>query len=689
MYAIDTETHLIGEDGVHPRIVCLTACDTDGGFGLLPNTDDIAGFVEMLMDSNQRLVGHNLAFDMAVLGINYPHLLPKIFEHYEKGLCTCTRIREKLLNLSSHGRLEYRDMPDGSSIPIKYSLSELEKKYLGEDRSHLKKGDDIWRLRYSELDGVELKDWPEDAVSYALDDAMNTMLVWQAQEVRCSEKGLSMETQELHSHADFCLHLMTEIGFKIDGAAREKLLYETEQAIKEPERILAEAGVFRPAQPEMPYKNGAKDRDGNPKMKKAQPGKMETKRLQEQVAALCAYLEIQVPQTEKGRISVSKSTMAELLPKARGTKWEAMLQAFHDRQAISKLLTTEIPRIMGRVVRGNFDPLKETGRTSSFASSLYPSANVQNVDPRIRPCYIAREGYVLCSVDYSSLELVSLAQTCLRLFGHSKMAELINGGMDLHAYLGTSMAFAFDTDFRENTTELEREQRYQYFLALEDTEPEFYGHYRTFAKPTGLGFPGGLGAETFVTYARATYGVDLVEIAGNHESAIELAKQLKELWLATYPEMRQYFQYINDHCQDPWNEDCYVYRTPMGMVRRGASYCAASNGLGMQSPSAEGAKLAINQVTRACWDGTMDDTLYGSRPLAFIHDELIVEVPEENAHACAASIQEHMESAMQRAFPDMRIGTEAALMYRWDKRAKPVYNEEGVLIPWQPQRSAV
>ena len=94
------------------------------------------------------------------------------------------------------------------------------------------------------------------------------------------------------------------------------------------------------------------------------------------------------------------------------------------RQKLAKLQSTYLPQLtyrneddprLGQLaarVHFEFDVVKETGRTSSFASRLYPSANGQNMDPRIRPCYRAEDGNIILSWDYSSLELVSLAQTC-------------------------------------------------------------------------------------------------------------------------------------------------------------------------------------------------------------------------------------------------------------------------------------
>ena len=126
--------------------------------------------------------------------------------------------------------------------------------------------------------------------------------------------------------------------------------------------------------------------------------------------------------------------------------------------------------------------------------------------------------------------------------------------------------------------------------------------------------PGGLGTETAVTLAKAVYGV---------ETDVQTMERLKEVWFATYPEMRRYFQYVNEQCEDPTRPETYMYTTPGGMVRRGASYCACCNGMAMQSPAAEGAKLAVFNVVKESRIGALN----GAVPWAFIHDELLIDVP--------------------------------------------------------------
>jgi hypothetical protein len=430
-----------------------------------------------------------------------------------------------------------------------------------------------------------------------------------------------------------------------------------------------------------------------------------------------------------------------------------ILMLYSERKKIEKIVTSYLPslywaegyeqcprilgghktRISGKTPaeRAHFpyQPLKETGRTSSRTATkgrgdsqilLYPSMNGQQVDPRIRPCFVADgflacgtetpdldtyKGNVLYSIDYSAMELGTWAQECINIFGYSVMAEKINAGEDPHAFLGAQIAATCDREFSSFTDGVDRDKVFKVLCQLKGvkdpcTSPQymemkpgaswgdFYDHYRTFAKPTGLGYPGGLGPDTFRAYARGTFGI-VVDL--------EMAQVLREVWKSTYDEAGPYLEYINKQCQDPYapptyTEDddgkvreraWYCYTSPLGMHRARAPYTAVANGLGLQTPGAEGALRGVWRAVEACTTGSLAGKMY---PCGFIHDEQIGEVvwkgPETTEWVRA--YQKIMEDAMMATTPDVVSRTEAALMFRWNKKAKPVL-VDGVLVPWVPE----
>lgn len=723
LVGFDFETHLFGPENLAPPPVCLsTALSIDGEID--PDCLEVAtkadGDLEkacrdlLTLPEGVIAVGANSAYDLAVLGhhLNGGKLAsggvwPEIFAAVAQGRITDVQVREKLLNLAQHGGLNFITAPDGSTISIDYKLATLARDYLGVDMTAEKTQDDAWRTFYVELENDTLEEWPEEAITYAINDAIYPTQIWRLQEERRAEiehdLGVDpLATEAFRNMVRLCLYLMSAHGVVIDPREHALIQKELEAALA-PENLdlLVEHGILIPGTPPQPHSLGHKDHvegckrrgcDCPPKMTKGTRDKIRQAALGDFILDLAKQRpkEVEVRYTDTGKVSTNKEFMED------HRHLSPVLEQYYQRQAVMKLVSTDMPRMEwpkgsgtpAKVLHASFDFLKETGRTSSFASKGYPSWNCQNPHPRVRAAVVARKGYVLYSIDYSGMELGTLAQKCYSLFGQSVLRDVINRGWDAHAYLGAYLAFFLDDDFNAAVEEAcghdpTGDQLYQAFKGCEASEEEatrkFYKHYRTFAKPTGLGYPGGLGPETFVAYAHATYGI---------ECTVELATELREVWHRAFPEMRLYLDWIQESCQDPSHPDKFAYLTPLGMFRAGASYCAAANGAGLQSPSAEGALLALCRVVEATFadvGSVLYDDEHGPRhrPQLFIHDELIGEAREDCAHEVAHEVARIMVESMSVITPDVKPAAEPVLMHRWDKSAKAVY-KSGRLVPWEP-----
>lgn len=388
------------------------------------------------------------------------------------------------------------------------------------------------------------------------------------------------------------------------------------------------------------------------------------------------------------------------------------------------------------IVHSGFRVLKRTGRSSSAAIKkgkgakevyLCPSMNGQQVDPRIRQCVVPRKGYKLFSVDLAAMELGTLAQECISVFGFSVLGDLINAGEDVHAYLATAIARKLDSHFKKLAFDLDEMSAYQLFKKFKKDKSlcespdfaevwetlrregsplwenigheglplwkDFYKYYRTFAKPTGLGYPGGLGPRTFTAYAKATYGISVT---------LGIATELRKIWRDTFPEMKLYLELISKHSADPvhmpeMSEDkdgkaykrrFYAYDTPMGLHRAKCDFCACANGRGLQSPSAEGALLGLQEIQRAitCGDPGILADVDGEamvRPTIFIHDEIFGEIKDDELLTeRIEAMQQIMKDCMELITPDVRANTEPAIMNRWSKGAFE-YRVDGKLRPYE------
>jgi DNA polymerase I-like protein with 3'-5' exonuclease and polymerase domains len=119
-----------------------------------------------------------------------------------------------------------------------------------------------------------------------------------------------------------------------------------------------------------------------------------------------------------------------------------------------------------------------------------------------------------------------------------------------------------------------------------------------------------------------------------------------------------------------------------GRVRGRTRYTAACNTF-FQGLAADGAKAACYALARACY--LRGGALYGSRSVAFIHDEVLMEHPEDEASERAKIQAKIMCEEMQALVPDVKITAAPALMRCWYKDAEAVYNSRNELVCWEPE----
>ena len=150
---------------------------------------------------------------------------------------------------------------------------------------------------------------------------------------------------------------------------------------------------------------------------------------------------------------------------------------------------------------------------------------------------------------------------------------------------------------------------------------------------------------------------------------------------------------------------CTVVHPVSGRVYDGVRFTSACNAY-FQGMVADAATQACYLVQAAChgagpppgmglhrnggnWPGWVE-ALRGCHPVLFIHDEIILEAPIATAHLAAAALAAIMELAFRPFVPALEsvVEAEPVLMRRWYKGAKPVHNDAGQLVPWEPKAVA-
>ena len=303
----------------------------------------------------------------------------------------------------------------------------------------------------------------------------------------------------------------------------------------------------------------------------------------------------------------------------------------------------------------------ESYETEGVLSHNCSEPNLQNLPSGrkvggTRECFVPRDGFVYVSVDYDTLELRALAQVCLTLFGRSEMAASINADRDLHSQVGATMLGMTYEDVEKG----------------KKTKGSPAKTARDAAKVFNFGAPGGLGAASLVDYARAGYGVAIDE---------RQAREMKAQWLRAWPEMVTYFEWVN---QAVGLGEAVLRHPITGFVRGDVGYTDGCNHL-FQHLAAQGAKRALYRAAREAY-AEPDSPFFGSRPVVFVHDEIIAEVPEARSAPASTRLAQIMCEEMAQLIPDVKITASPTLMRYWTKDAVETYDNNGTLVPWEKTR---
>ncbi len=471
---------------------------------------------------------------------------------------------------------------------------------------HLEKID-TWRLRYSELEDIPLSQWPQEAIDYAQKDADVTSNVWEAQEKRKERMDYSIPTEAADVRAAFALGLMSSWGIETDQKYTIKRWNEEVSKLTELATKLSTTGLVNVSAPQLDIFSSAY---------LALP---KTKKNLDKIRALVKKTSNgYAKKTEKGNIK----TDAKAIENCNHPDLKLLLEFSRIEKGVSTFLSKVIN---APIVHANFHAV---GGTSNRTSCSGP--NLQQIPraPGFRECFVPRAGHLFLACDFDSQEMRTLGQAALDLCGHSKLARMYQRDrmFDPHNDFAKKL-------FHTNTPT--KEQRQQ-------------------TKVANFGFPGGLKARSFVAYAQ-NWGVETTEQEG---------QRLLDMWFEQWPEMTDYFRIVGNIAGSAGYGTQTIKQS--GFRRQGVGYNDCANGF-FQTLAAHASKQALWEVTKKCFcDRT--SKLYGSRPVLFIHDEIILETPEFAIDEAGKELEQIMINAMEHWTPDVPAAASASVMHRWSKK---------------------
>lgn len=271
-----------------------------------------------------------------------------------------------------------------------------------------------------------------------------------------------------------------------------------------------------------------------------------------------------------------------------------------------------------------------------------------------RECFVARPGHAIVSIDFDSFEMRTWAQICYWVLGYSALRDILNDPKRCpHVEMGAGLrgisveaAYALKGSARKDL--------------------------RGLAKGPNFGLPGGMGWARLMDYCRQNYGVVLTPAQ---------AQEACRVWRQVYPEAQPYLDWIKGQIGNQYGSKGTIEQFVSKRVRGNVGFCDASNG-NFQGLAADIAKAAGWRLCELAYEDT-SSALYGCRPLAFVHDEWLFEVPLDRIHEAGYCMAEAMCSIAMEYCPDVLFTASPAAFLRWSKAAGDPCLIDGRLVTYE------
>ena len=321
------------------------------------------------------------------------------------------------------------------------------------------------------------------------------------------------------------------------------------------------------------------------------------------------FEELMLPSGKKTK--TGWSTSADVLDKLKGK--HPIVDEILEYRMLTKLKSTYADGLLkvisadGRIHTSFQMTVTDTGRLSSREPNLQNIPIRKQLGAQIRKMFVAAPGMCLVDADYSQIELRLLAH----ISDDKNMQEAFLSGEDFHAVTASKV----------------------FNLPLQDVNSVL----RSRAKAVNFGI---------------VYGISAFSLAQDIGVYPNEAKAFMETYLEKYHGVRDYMKAVVDKAK----EDGYV-STIFGRRRalpelKSSNFNVRSFGervalnMPIQGTAADIIKIAMVRVHRRLHD----EGLRG-RLILQVHDELIVECPEEEREQVSAILKDEMENAVKLNVP--------------------------------------
>lgn len=320
------------------------------------------------------------------------------------------------------------------------------------------------------------------------------------------------------------------------------------------------------------------------------------------------------------------STAAEILEELRGE--HEVIDLILEQRQIAKLKSTYIdalPQLVNARTGRVHTSYNQTGTVTGRLSSSEP--NLQNIPIRteqgrlVRKAFIAEAGNILLSADYSQIEL--------RILAHVADEPALQ------------QAFARDLDVHAHTASL------LYGVPLDAVTPEM----RRIAKTVNFAI---------------IYGVSPFGLARQSDLTQSEAELFISAYFRNYPKVKEYIERTKALAAERGFVETLFGRRryfpelapdkALPKARRAEAERAAIN-TPIQGTAADIIKIAMIQLARQ-----LQERQLRTKMILQVHDELVLEGPEEEAEEVASLVREIMEGACALKVP---LKVDVAIGHNW------------------------
>lgn len=316
------------------------------------------------------------------------------------------------------------------------------------------------------------------------------------------------------------------------------------------------------------------------------------------------------------------STNADVLEKLKDK--HPIIPAIMDYRMLTKLKSTYADGLMkvigndGRIHTTFQNLVTATGRLSSTEPNLQNIPVRTDLGAEIRKMFVPKTGCVLVDADYSQIELRVLAH----IADDTVMQQAFNDGRDIHT-VTAAQVFGVEP---ENVTTLQRRH----------------------AKAVNFGI---------------VYGISEFSLSEDIGVSRYEAKAYIDSYLENYSGVRGYMKQVvvqareKGYTETMFGRRRYIPELTSSNfnIRQGAERIALNTPI--QGTAADLIKLAMIRV-----DAALREEFPAARLLLQVHDELIVECPEQMAEGVAALVSREMENIVQLKVP---LTAEAKIGKSW------------------------